>query len=167
MDTTEEGGETKTELVELAFSAHLMKLAKVSEGESQNEKAIMAELLTRHEGVLPEPKSIVKWSRNLLLFPKVVFPDICHYLLGETDEYSAENLKSFKSLTGHRLFKDKHVVDITVHKVAKKSAKLLKYQVQLTERSKVGVRKDTYDGFVALKNHRAIHGALICPCQGR
>ena len=55
MDTAEEGGETKAELVELTFSAHLMKLAKVSDSESQKEKAIMAELLTTDEGVLPEP----------------------------------------------------------------------------------------------------------------
>ena len=83
-----------------------MKLAKVSDSESQKEKAIMAELLTTDEGVLPEPTSIVRWSRNLLLFSKVAFPDIGNYLLGETEEYSAENLKSFQSLTRYRLFKD-------------------------------------------------------------
>ena len=166
IQTSSEGkGKRKAELVELAFNAHLMKLAKVSDGESENEKAIMAELLTTDEGVLPEPTSIAKWSRNLSLFPEVTFPDICNYLLGKTDEYSAENLKPFKSLTGYRLFKDGHVVEITVHKVPNKSATLVKYQVQPTERSKVGAGKDTYDGFVVLKNDGAIHGAF-CPCHG-
>lgn len=114
---------------------------------------------------MPEPTSIMKWNRNLSLFPEVTFPDICNYLLGKTDEYLAENLKSFKSLTGNRLFKDGHVVDITVHKVPNKSATLVKYQVQPTERPKVGAVKDTCDGFVVLKNGGAIHGAF-CPCQG-
>ena len=163
--SSEDKGKRKAELVELAFNAHLMKLAKVSDSESENEKAIMAELLTTDKGVLPEATSIMKWSRNLSLFPEVTFPDICNYLLGKTDEYSAENLRSFKSLTGYRLFKDGHVVDITVHKVPNKSARLVKYQVQPTERSKVGAEKDTYDGFVVLKNDSAIHGAF-CPCQG-
>ena len=55
-----------------------MKLAKVSEGESENENLIMAVLLATDEGVLPDPASILKsnWSRNLSLFPEVTFPDI-------------------------------------------------------------------------------------------
>ena len=137
----------------------------VSDGESEKEKAIMAELLTTNEGVLPEPIPRVKWGRNLPLFPEVTFPDIGNYLLGNTDEYSVENLKSFKSFTGYSLFKDGHVVDITVHKVRNISATLVKYQVQPTKTSKVGARKDTYDGFVVFKNNVAIHGAF-CPCQG-
>ena len=46
-----------------------MKLAKVSEGESENENLIMALLLATDEGVLPDPASILKsnWSRNLSL----------------------------------------------------------------------------------------------------
>ena len=61
IQTSSEGkGKRKAELVELAFNAHLMKLAKVSDGESEKEKAIMAELLTTDEGVLPEPISIMK-----------------------------------------------------------------------------------------------------------
>ena len=56
-------------------------------------------------------------------------------------------------------------MDITVHKVPNISATLVKFQVQPTERSKVGAGKDTYDGFVVLKNNVAIHGAF-CPCQG-
>ena len=103
----------KAELVEQAFNAHSMKLAKVSEEESENENLIMAELLATDEGVLPDPASILKsnCSRNLTIFPEFTSPDICNYLLGTTDEYSEETLKSFKSLTGYKLFKDGHVLD--------------------------------------------------------
>ena len=168
IQTSSEGkGKRKAELVELAFNAHSMKLAKVSEGESENENLIMAELLATDEGVLPDPASILEsnWSRNLSLFPEVTFPDICNYLLGKTDEYSEENLKSFKSLTGYKLFKDGHVLDLQVHKVPDKSVVLVKYQVQPTERSKTGSGKDSYDGIMLLKSNGAIHGAF-CPCQG-
>jgi len=70
----------------------------VSEGESKNENLTMAELLATDEDVLPDPGSILKsnQSRNLSIFPKVTFPDICNYHLGKTDEYSEETLKSFK-----------------------------------------------------------------------
>lgn len=118
IQTSSEGKcKRKAELVELAFNAYSMKLAKVSEGEGENENLIMTELLATDEDVLPDPASILKsnWSRNLSLFPEVTFPDICNYLLGKTDEYSEENLKSFKSLTGYKLFKDGHVQDLQVH----------------------------------------------------
>ncbi|KAL9962117.1 hypothetical protein ACROYT_G031191 [Oculina patagonica] len=143
-----------------------MKLVKVSEGEGENENLIMAELLATDEGVLPDTASILKsnWSRNLSLFPEVTFPDICNYLLGKTDEYSEENLKSLKSLMGYKLFKDGHVLDLQVHKVPDKSAVLVKYQVQPTERSKTGSGKDSYDGIMILRSDGAIHGAF-CPCQ--
>lgn len=123
----------------------------------------MADLLTTDEGVLPEPA--LNWSRNLSPFPEVTFPDSCNYLVGKTDEYSPENLKSFKSLTGCRLFKDGHVVDLNVHKLPKMSATFVKYLMQPTERSKTGAGKDTYDGFVILKSADAVHGTF-CPCQG-
>ena len=78
---------------------------------------LIAELLTTDEGLLPNPVLVLNWSRNLSFFPEVAFPDICNYLLGKADEYSAENLKSFKSLTGYRLFKDRHVMDLKTHEV--------------------------------------------------
>lgn len=111
-------------MVELAFNAHSMKLAKVSEGESENEI-----LSWPNYFVLPDPGSILKsnWSRNLSIFPEVTFPDICNYLLGKTDKYSEETLKSFKSLTGYKLFKDGHVLDLQFHKVPNKSAILVHY----------------------------------------
>lgn len=65
----------KANLVELAFNAHLMKLAKVSEGESENENLIMAKLLATDDSVLPDTGSILKsnWSRNLSIFQKSPF----------------------------------------------------------------------------------------------
>ena len=114
LQTSSEGKrKRKAELVEQAFNAHSMKLAKVSEEKSENENLIMAELLATDEGVLPDPASILKsnCSRNLTIFPEFTSPDICNYLLGKIDEYSEETLKSFKSLTGYKLFKDGHVLD--------------------------------------------------------
>ena len=114
LQTSSEGKcKRKAELVEQTFNAYSMKLAKASEEESENENLIMAELLATDEGVLPNPASILKsnYSRKLTIFPEFTSPDICNYLLGKTDEYSEETLKSFKSLTGYKLFKDGHVLD--------------------------------------------------------
>ena len=101
IQTSPEGKDKReANLVELAFTAHSMKLTKVSDGESENEKAIMAELLTTNVDVLPaEQASTMNWSRSLTLFPEVTFPGICNYPLGKTDDYSAENLNCLKGLT--------------------------------------------------------------------
>ena len=50
----------KAELVELAFNAHSMKLAKVSDGESENENPIMAELLPTDEGVFCQTQHLYR-----------------------------------------------------------------------------------------------------------
>ena len=155
----------KAEVVDLAVNAHEMKLAKVCEGESEDINTLFAELLKTDEGLLPNLVLVLNWSRILSLFPEVTFPDICNYLLGKADEYSAGNLKSFKSFTGYRLFKDGHVMDLKTHKVPDKSYVLIKFCVQPTERSKTGAGKDTYDGFLVLKVDGTIRGAF-CPCQG-
>ena len=156
----------KAEVVDLAVNAHEMKLAKVCDGESEDMNTLIAELLTTDEGLLPNPVLVLNWSRNLSLFPEVTFPDICNYLLGKADEYSAENLKSFKSLTGYRLFKDGHVMDLKTHEVPDKSYVLIKFCVQPTERSKTGEGKDTYNGFVVVKVDDTIIRGAFCPCQG-
>ena len=91
----------KAELADLVFSA--MKLPKVSDGGSEKEKSVMADFLTTDKGVLPEPASILNWSRNLFFIPQVTFLDICSYLVGKTNKYSTKNLQSFKSLRGYRL----------------------------------------------------------------
>ena len=54
----------KADLVELALNTHTIKLAKVSDGESEDKNALIAELLTTDEGVLPEPAPIINFSRN-------------------------------------------------------------------------------------------------------
>ena len=102
---------------------------------------LIAELFTADEGLLPNPVLALNWSRNLSLFPEVTFPVICIYLLGKADEYLADYLKSFKSLTGYRLFKDGHVMDLKTHKVPDKPYVLIKFCVQLTGRSKTGEEK--------------------------
>ena len=61
--TSSEGkGKQKAELVDLAFSA--MKLLKVSDGGSEKEKSVMANLLTTDKGVLPEPASILTHAQT-------------------------------------------------------------------------------------------------------
>ena len=111
-----------------------MKLPKVSDGESENTNTVIAELLRTDEGVLATSALLNNWRKNLSLFPEVTLTDIRNYLLGKADEYSAENLKSFQSLTGYRLFIDGHVMDLKIHKVPNKSHAHVKFNVPPTER---------------------------------
>ena len=90
----------KAKVVDLVVNVHEMKLAKVCDGKSEDTNTLIVELLTIDKGFLPNPVMVLNWSRNLSLFPEVTIPDICNYLLCKADEYSAENVKSFKSLTG-------------------------------------------------------------------
>ena len=41
--------------------------------------------------------------------PEFNFADFYTYLIGSEEEYTAEKLKSFKSLQGYKLFADSHV----------------------------------------------------------
>lgn len=58
-------------MVDLAFSVHSTKLLKVSDGEGENEKSVMVDLLTSDEGILPELASLVKDRRILYGEPKI------------------------------------------------------------------------------------------------
>ena len=55
----------------------------------KNMNTVVAELFRTDERVLATPALINNWSKNLSLFPEVTFPDICNYLLGKADDYSA------------------------------------------------------------------------------
>ena len=55
----------KADLVDLALNAYTVKLVKVSDGESEDTNALIAELLTTDEGVLPEPASVINFSKSL------------------------------------------------------------------------------------------------------
>jgi len=49
--------------------------------------------------------------------PEFTFADLSTYLIGSEEEYTAEELQSFKSLQGYKLFADGHVQDCSMYKV--------------------------------------------------
>ena len=60
------------------------------------------------EGKLADPKTLSSWTHNFSKIPEFTFGDLYNYLVGK-DDYLTENLLSFKSLLGFRLFRDGHV----------------------------------------------------------
>lgn len=50
------------------------------------------------------------WTNKFSNIPEFTFADLYNFLVGKED-YSPENLRSFKSLLGFRLFRDGHVED--------------------------------------------------------
>lgn len=103
-------GKRKAELLDLCQKAAAMKQRKLDDSAEDRTKLLEDKLQTS-EGKLPDPKSLSAWTHNFSKIPEFTFGDLYNYLVGKED-YSPENLRSFKSLLGFRLFRDGHVVDL-------------------------------------------------------
>ena len=97
--------------------------------------------------------------------PPFTFADLYMYLIGSGD-YTSENLKSFKSLLGYRLFSDGHVQDCLMPiAVQDMSCTLSRFKVLPTERSKTDDNKQTYNGFIITEDSGVVKDRF-CPCKG-
>ena len=95
-----------------------MKIWRIDNEEDDVSEVITTKLQT-DEGNLPNPQDIQKLTCDFAAMPELSFADLYTYLVG-TEEYTAENLKSFKSLHGYKLFSDGHVEDCVMHCVKDK-----------------------------------------------
>lgn len=116
--------------MKLAVKAREMKLQRIDEDDEDISDVIAGKLRTE-KGTIPRPEQIQNWSYDFSKMPPFTFPDLYMYLIG-SGEYTAENLKSFKSLLGYKLFSDCHVQDCMMHCVKDMSCTLFKFKV--TER---------------------------------
>jgi len=94
-------GKGKAELVELAVKAHEMKLQRIDDDEEPTD--VIASKLSTEKGTIPRLENIQSWSYEFSKMPPFTFADLYMYLIG-SGEYTTENLKSFKSLLGYKLF---------------------------------------------------------------
>ena len=118
-------GKRKAELLDLFQKAAAMKQRKLDDSAEDRTKLLEDKFQTS-EGKLPDPKTLSSWTHNFSKIPEFTFGDLYNYLV-DKDDYSPENLRSFKSLPGFRLFRDGHVVDLKYCPVERK--KLLLFQV--------------------------------------
>ena len=81
-------------------------------------------------------------------------------MIGSEEEYTAEKLKSFKSLQGYKLFADGHVQDCSMYKVKEMEHCFFRFKVLPTKRSKTDTKKATYDGFVIVENSGAVKSGI-------
>ena len=103
-------GKRRAELLELCQNAAEMKQQKLEEVVESFDR-VLEEKLQTNEGLLPNPDTLRSWSHNFASIPEFTFADLYSYLAGK-DDYSVENLRSFKSLHGYKLFHDVHVEDL-------------------------------------------------------
>ena len=82
-----------------------------------------------------------------------------------SEEYSEENLRSFKCLLGYKLYRDGHVTDLKCCPVENRKFFFFNFKVKLTERAKTEDGQTTYNGFIILKASGKVHSAH-CPCKG-
>ena len=106
-----DGGKAKrkAELLDLCEKAAAMKQIKPDSAEDKRKR--LQEKLQTSEGNLPDPKTLNGWKNNFSNSPEFTFGDLYNYLVGKED-YSPENLHSFKRLLSFRLFHDGHVMDL-------------------------------------------------------
>ena len=99
-------GKRKAELVELAQKAFKMKLPKIDEGDEDCAKIVEQELERRQTGDVFHDLSLSRTGHMIFLacLNSLSFADLYTYLIGSEEEYTAEKLKSFKSLQGYKLF---------------------------------------------------------------
>jgi len=105
--------------------------------------------LQTSEGKLPDPKTLSAWTHNFSKIPEFTFGGLYNYLVGKED-YSPENLHSFKSLLGH-------VVDLKYCPVEGKSFCFFQFKVEPTETAKTEDGQTTYNGFVILNSSGEVH----------
>ena len=153
----------KAELVELAVKAREIKLQRIDEDDEDISDVIAGKLRTE-KGTIPRLENIQNWSYDFSKMPPFTFADLYMYLIG-SGEYTAENLKSFKSLLGYKLFSDGHVQDCMMYCVKDLSCTVFKFKVIPTERSKTDDNKLTYNGFLIMEDSDVVKDGF-CPCKG-
>ena len=156
-------GKRKAELVDLCEKAAEMKQAKLEDTVEDYNK-LLEEKLQTEDGKLPDPKTLIAWTNSFSNIPEFTFGDLYNYLVG-SEEYSEENLRSFKSLLGYKLYRDGHVTDLKCCPAENRKFFFFKFKVKPTERAKTEDGQTTYNGFIILKASGKVHSAH-CPCKG-
>ena len=113
-------GKRKAGLLDLSQKAAAMKQRKLDDSFEDRTKLLEDKLQTS-EGKLPDHR------HNFSKIPDFTFGDLYNYLVGRDDD-SPENLRSFISLLGFRLFHDGHVVDLKYCPVEGKSFCFLQFK---------------------------------------
>ena len=156
-------GKRRAELLELCQNAAEMKQQKLEEVVESFDRVLEEKLQTK-EGLLLNPDTLRSWSHNFASIPEFTFADLYSYLVGK-DDYSVENLRSFKSLHGYKLFHDGHVEDLQCCRLENKPFSYFQFKVKRAERTKTEDGQSTYNGFFILKSSAKDHAAY-CPCKG-
>ena len=162
---TDQGrGKRTAELVELAVKAHDMKLQRIDE-DDEDPTIFIASKLSTEKGKIPRPENIQSWSYDFSKMPPFTFADLYTYLIG-SGEYTAENLKSFKSALVQVILRWLCSRLYMMHCVKDMSYTLFKFKVLPTERSKTDDNKLTYNGFLIMDDSGVFKDGF-CPCKGR
>ena len=160
-----DGGKRKKrdELINLCENAEEMKQPKLEQLVKDVSAAIKQKLQT-NEGHLPDPNDLLGWTHNFSEIPEFTFGHMYSYLIGKDEQYTEETLRSFKSLSGYKLFRDGHVVDLK-YKAVNEEYCFFKFCVKPSERTKTDDGLPTYDGFVVMRRNADIYSAY-CQCKG-
>ena len=107
---------TKEELVIRVENAKRTGVETVVERIAREKKEITkraVEKLSTPTEILPDPKNLKSWTKDLSRLPRLTSKDIMNYLVfGSCKFYKNEDMHCFKQLKAYKFFKDGHVQDI-------------------------------------------------------
>ena len=154
-----DGGKRKRneELIHLCENAENMKQPRI-EAPVEHVSAVIKQKLKTNESQLPNPDAVLWWTHNFSEVPEYTFGHMYSYLIENDEQYTEETLRSFKSLTGFKLFRDGHVTDLKYHSVNSDYC-FFKFSVKPTEKTKTEDGLLTYNGFVVMRKKAEIHSA--------
>ena len=124
----------RDELINLCENAEKMKQPKLEPVVNDVSAAIKQKPHVK-EGHLLDPNDLLGWTHNFSEIPEFTFGPMYSYLIRKDEQYTEETLRSFKSLSGYKLFRDGHVFDLKYEAVNDKYC-FFKFGVKPSERTK-------------------------------
>ena len=105
---------------------------------------LLEEKLQTEDGKLSDLKTLTAWTNKFSDIPQFTFGDVYSYLVGN-EEYSEQNIRSFKSLLGYKLSRDGHATDLKCCPLENRKFFFLRFKVKPTERAKTEDGQITYE----------------------
>ena len=154
----------KQELIETVIKAGKDGTETIEERETRERQARetrAAEKLQSPSEVLPDPKTLNNWTRDLSKLPSISYKEIVNYLVyGSCKFFEREEMKCFKELKAFKFFKDGHVQRIELSVISETSSYCFVKAIVLPS-----MRQDrVYSSWISLVKETAKVFSADCNC---
>lgn len=138
-----------------------MELSEYVQSLPENVRQRYVEKLQVNGKQYPDPYTISAWINNLKRWPNVWFGDIYVYLVNKRGPYSAEAMKSYRSLKAYGLAMEGHVQEVLVSDVYS-SMECCFFKAEVTPSQRTTAKP--YEAWALVNGDGSVHTAH-CPCM--